>query len=143
MSSDKPKSFREKHPGEEPDSMIKEKIMGLAKEGKIPCAVAFEAAGDLGENPEKIGKTIDLLDYRLTRCQLGLFGYAPEKKIVKPVQEENRAVKEAIHGRQKDGRLSCRHAWDIAEDLQVRKMTVSGHCEGMGIKIKPCQLGAF
>jgi len=40
-------------------------------------------------------------------------------------------------------RLSCRQVWEIAKRSGVRKMTASNACEALGIKIKPCQLGAF
>jgi hypothetical protein len=74
---------------------------------------------------------------------MGLFGYQPEKKIVKPSVEVGAElgvqIEEALIG----GRLSCASTWKIAEKLGVAKMEVSSACEAMGIKIKPCQLGAF
>jgi hypothetical protein len=91
----------------------------------------------------EVGKTADLLGCRLTKCQLGLFGYSPEKKIVGPKHPEEPAVTQAIEDEAKNGRISCRQAWGIAKRFGVRKMTVSSACEAINIKIKPCQLGAF
>jgi hypothetical protein len=83
------------------------------------------------------------MNFKLTKCQLGLFGYQPDKKIVKPQDSINSEMKDAISAGLVHGRLSCQRAWDIASRLHVRKMTVSSACEAMGIKIKDCQLGAF
>jgi hypothetical protein len=72
-----------------------------------------------------------------------LFGYQPQKKIVKPQDSIKTDVKDAISDALFQGRLSCKDAWDIASRLNVGKMTVSSTCEAMEVKIKGCQLGAF
>jgi hypothetical protein len=56
---------------------------------------------------------------------------------------ETPALAEAIEAALEQGRLPCRAAWALAERFKLRKMAVSGACEALGIKIKPCQLGAF
>jgi hypothetical protein len=93
--------------------------------------------------PAIVGKTIDLMNYKLVKCQLGLFGYKPNKKIVKPQDTLNEELQKAIQTALVNDQLSCERAWQIADRHQVRKMTVSSACEAMGVKIKPCQLGAF
>jgi len=80
------------------------------------------------------------------KCQLGLFGYLPEKKIIKPQNTENQDLKDAIRNALVDGKLPCKDAWDIgdiASEFKIRKMTISSIVEAMKIKIKPCQIGAF
>jgi hypothetical protein len=79
----------------------------------------------------------------LVKCQLGLFGYTPEKKIVKPAAAENPDLTSAIQDARVDGDLSCKTAWEIARRFDVSKMKVSSVCEQLKIKVKPCQLGAF
>jgi hypothetical protein len=79
----------------------------------------------------------------LVKCQLGLFGYTPEKKIVKPKATENPDLASAIRDARVDGKLSCENAWEIARRFDVSKMRVSSVCEQLKIKVKPCQLGAF
>ena len=144
MSIPKGKTFSTKHKSDEkPDTSIKNEILKRTKNEKIPCAVAFDIAKALQMSPEKVGKTADLMNYRLTKCQLGLFGYQPKKKIVKPQDSIDADVKDAVSAALVQGKLSCQRAWDIASRLHVSKMTVSGACETMGIKIKDCQLGAF
>ncbi len=136
--------FAAKHgPDARPDPEIADALAERAQEKSLPCAVAFSIAESLDKTPALLGKTADLLGYRLTKCQLGLFGYAPEKKIVRPKAPEDPALADAILQTAKDGRLSCRKAWEIAERFGARRMTVSGACEDFGLKIKPCQLGAF
>ncbi|OQX03061.1 MAG: hypothetical protein BWK80_56535 [Desulfobacteraceae bacterium IS3] len=73
---------------------------------------------------------------------MGLFGYSPDKKIVK-AEEPAPEIREAILSASEDGRISCNTAWDIAARFNIPKITVSNACEGMKIRIKPCQLGAF
>lgn len=144
MDSTTESSFKDKHgPNARPDTKIAETVEARGGEKGLACAVAFDIAKTLGVTPSEVGKTADLLGYRLTKCQLGLFGYLPEKKIVGPKQPEDRAIVDAIERAAERGRISCKQAWQIADRFGVRKMTVSSACEAMGMKIKPCQLGAF
>ena len=144
MTLEKGPKFSAKHgPHAQADPIIKEKVITHAAEGNLACAVAFKIAEELGATPAEIGKTVDLLDLRLSKCQLGLFGYQPDKKAVQARPAENREMEDAIRNALDDGKLSCCEAWDIAGRFKVPKMAVSGVCEYLGIKIKPCQLGAF
>lgn len=144
MSARKIKNFSTKHrPDEKPENEIKNEILKQSNNQKISCAVAFEIAKSLKISPNKVGKTADLMNFKLTKCQLGLFGYQPQKKIAKPIEKTKTDVKDAVSNNLVQGRLSCKGAWDIALRFNVSKMTVSGVCEAMGIKIKDCQLGAF
>jgi hypothetical protein len=125
------------------DHSIKDKVIEKAKAGELSCAAAFKIAETLKKPPAEIGKAVDLLELRLVKCQLGLFGYQPRKKIVTPKAPENAELEDAVRASLENGKLSCRNAWGIADRLNVSKMTVSAACEALQIKIKPCQLGAF
>jgi len=103
----------------------------------------FQITGELGVEPIEAGRTLDLMDISIIKCQLGLFGFTPEKKVVKPAPSVSDVMKNEIESRLSDGRLPCFAAWEIAAKLKVGKMDVAGACETLGIKIKPCQLGAF
>lgn len=136
--------FSEKHgAGAAPNIEVRDEILKHAKENALPCALAFRISRDLRLSPDIIGKNVDLLDFRLIKCQLGLFGYAPKSKIVKPKNDSPPDLKKAVSDAAVDGRLPCKSAWEIASRFKVPKMAVSGVCEAMNIKIKPCQLGAF
>ncbi len=144
MSRDKAKKFSDKHGANaKTDPLAANKIKKSAKNGEVACAVAFQIAEELKLSPAEIGKTIDLLDFKITKCQLGLFGYGPDKKAVKPEAPENKQLEAAIRDNLVDEKLACRDAWNIASRFNVSKMTVSAACEALAIKIKPCQLGAF
>ena len=141
---DKKSKFSDKYgPDEKPDPEIRARILKETREDALPCAVAFKIAADLGVEPSEVGKAADLMEYRLVKCQLGLFGYKPDSSILTPATPEDPAVVDAVKKGLVDGRLPCKTAWKIAAGHNVRKMPVSAACEALGIKIKPCQLGAF
>lgn len=143
MTSDM-NNFSSKHSaGEKPNPMVSEKIIKHAMENELPCAVAFSITKELGIPAIEIGKNMDLLNYRLTKCQLGLFGYKPEKKIVKKQNSVDPEIKTAIEKALIESKLTCENAWSIAASFGVHKITISAACESMGIKINKCQLGAF
>ncbi|MDT8285349.1 MAG: hypothetical protein RQ767_07455 [Thermovirgaceae bacterium] len=136
--------FAEKHEKDQSiDPRILEAIRDRTVENEIPCAVAFTIVGDLGISPEDVGRAVDLVEKKITKCQLGLFGYGPGKQAVKPAEELDPDLEKAIRGSLAEGRLPCKAAWDIAERLELRKMQVSSACETLGFKINKCQLGTF
>ncbi len=137
-------NYSDKHgPEETPDPAVAEAVKKAAEAGQIACARVFEIASEQGVSPAEAGKTVDLLNIRLAKCQLGLFGYSPERSIVKPAAQVSPELESAIRSRLSDDRLPCDAAWQIAEDLSLKKMDVSCAAEALRIKIKPCQLGAF
>ncbi len=144
MTREQGPKFSEKHGADtQMDPAVKQKIEDNAKNNEISCAVAFQIAEEVKTTPTDVGKGIDLLDIRLVKCHLGLFGYRPEKKAVKPKSPQSQDLEEAIRVALVEKKLSCRAAWDIAHRFKVPRMAVSAACEALNIKIKPCQLGAF
>ncbi|MGD2186519.1 MAG: hypothetical protein PVI71_10345 [Desulfobacterales bacterium] len=144
MTRQKSQKFADKHaPRAQLDDRIKDKIDSYAKHNELSCALAFKIADELHVSPAEVGKTADLSETMLVKCQLGLFGFSPSKKIVKPKAPENQNLEDAIRDSLVDGDLSCEKAWEIARRFDVPKMTISAVCEHLKIKIKPCQLGAF
>ena len=126
-----------------PDKKIMDKLQKTAKDNELSCAVAFQIAKDIQADPADIGKTADLLNIRLAKCQLGLFGYKPEKKIVKPEPNVDPEIEESLRKELADGKLSCENAWAVASRHNIPKLKVGNICEALGIKIGKCQLGAF
>ena len=144
MSSQKGKNLSEKHDPETlADPQLAEAIRRCAKDRTIPCAVAFEVARDLNVPPREIGKTADLLNIAITKCQLGLFGYGERKKMIKAENTTNQDLIRAIHKALRHERLPCAAAWEIAWRFNVTKLKVANVAQAHGIKIKSCQLGAF
>ena len=138
------KPFYEKHlPDATINESIKKEVQQRAKNKQLSCALAFTIGHHLNVSLKDVGITLDLLNYKLTKCQLGLFGYPPNKKRVKPLSTVHADLRNAIDASLIDNRLPCETAWQIALSCHVSKMTVSNSCETLGVKIKPCQLGAF
>ena len=109
----------------------------------ITCAACFAIAAERGTEPIVIGTLLDEKEIEIVKCQLGLFGYAPGKKIVKPADSVSAELESLIRNRLSEGRLSCADSWAIAEELRIAKLDVSNACEKLGIKISRCQLGGF
>ena len=144
MSDQHETDFSKKHPKNMIiDPVIEKAVRRLEKNGELPCALAFDIAGKNNVAPKEVGVALDVLNIRLTKCQLGLFGYQPKKKIATPLPDLDHVLSEEIGRMAVDNRLTCRTIWEIASRLNMRKMTVSRACETLGIKIKQCQLGAF
>jgi len=141
--TDKGKYFKKHDQSIEVDEDLKNEIIEQAKNKGISCKKAEEIAGELGCSLEETGRTIDILNIKITKCQLGLFGYGETKKIVQPSKEVTQEVKEKITSSLKDGNLSCATVWKIALELNIPRMKVCADCEALEIKVKPCQLGAF
>lgn len=136
--------YSKKHaPGQGPEQGLAGAIREAAEEGKITCSAVFRIASELNVSPQEAGKAVDLLKMKLVKCQLGLFGYLPEGRVVKPAEKVSPEMASAIRSGCVHGDLPCSRAWEVAEELNVTRMKVSSAAEALGIKIKPCQLGAF
>jgi len=141
--SDKGKYF-DKHPKQTKiNEDLKQEVLQAEKENNVACPAAEEIAGRKAVALGEVGVALDLLNINIIECQLGLFGYSPQKKIVQPAKEVASDLKQAINGALSDNRLPCAAAWAIAKQLNLPRMRVSAACEALKIKIKPCQLGAF
>jgi hypothetical protein len=136
--------FSAKHPA---GATVSPRIAGTVAEnlvdGTITCATAHKIAQDLDVPPTQIGIAIDLQEGRIIKCRLGLFGYDQGNKKVKPAKEVEPSVQKSIQNHAVDGRLACKDAWHLAREYGMPKLAIANACEFLGIKIKPCQLGAF
>lgn len=125
------------------DEAIAAKIKEKISEHTISCAEAHSIASNLNVPPADIGTAIDLLEVRIVKCQLGLFGYGKEKNIPSLPEKINPDIELAITSSLVNDRLPCSSAWDIAKQFNVSKPVIAAVCEKMKVKISPCQLGAF
>lgn len=141
--SDKGKYFQKHSRETKVEDSLREEVLQAAKENNVACMAAEEIAGRKGVTIGEVGIALDILNINIIECQLGLFGYSPQKKIVQPAKEIASDLKQAINDAMSDGRLPCAAAWAIAKQLNLPRMKVSAACEALQIKIKPCQLGAF
>ncbi|MFC1493899.1 hypothetical protein ACFL6W_01345 [Thermodesulfobacteriota bacterium] len=142
-SKDRGNYSRKHHGDRELNPDIVKAVREKVSDNKITCAAVFKIAKNTGAAPGEVGFTLDMLEMRIIRCQMGIFGYEPEKKAVKPMEKVPDELENAIKEKLLNGKLTCGSAWEIAKAYGRPKMDVSSACERLGIKIKPCQLGAF
>jgi len=119
-------------------------IKGSLAEGRLPCASAFKIARRLEVSPQQVGEVADEFNVKISRCQLGLFGYGSNKgKSLEPTQEVGEELQAMIKDGVIEGGLPCATAWDIARELTKKRMDVANAAESLGIRITQCQLGCF
>jgi hypothetical protein len=85
--------YAKKHPSDRKiDQKVAEAVKGRVSEEEISCAAAFKIVSDLEVSPLEVGFTIDVLEIPVTKCQLGLFGYNPQKGFVQPAESVSSAL---------------------------------------------------
>lgn len=127
--------------------LIHQEITKFINNGRLSCKSAFKIAAKLGVAADKVGATADLIDCKLTCCQLGLFGYKTKNNktaintFADPEMPEG--LQETIMYAHINKKLTCKKCWEIASQFQTPKMTIGKLCNAVNIKITECQLGAF
>lgn len=122
-------------------------ILDHLEDGQLPCPEAFAIARQLDVEPLMVGQAANEANVRISRCQLGLFGYGPKAegrhKIVQPLADvpADRAshILEHVDG----GGITCAALWQVAERLGIRRLEASGAAEALGVRVSHCQLGCF
>jgi hypothetical protein len=120
----------------------------LDEEGQILCAAAHRIAERLGVQPLEVGKQADTLDIRISRCQLGLFGYSLKKgipgyKVVKKLDNPPEAACTSVRNAAEQGRIPCLTLWRLAAEYGLTRRDLGNIAETLELKITPCQLGCF
>lgn len=137
-------SFSDKHPiGTQIDPAIQRAVEKQAKDKRLSCAAIHRMARDLSVEPSQVGIALDLLNCKITRCQLGLFGYQPDSKPVQKAPSVEPDLAATLQEAAQDNRISCSECWQIADTRKLPRMAVASACETLELKIRPCQLGAF
>ncbi len=112
--------------------------------GKVSCAAAFRIVEELNVKPSEVGQTLDLLEMKIVKCQLGLFGYRGRNRLIaKPAKSVPPELERALRSALVNDRLPCAAAWDIAKRFDLPKMSITSACEKLHIRIGKCQLGSF
>ena len=79
--------YAQKHPRETKiEDSLKQEVLKEAKENNVACKAAEEIAGRKAVSSGEVGIALDILNINIIECQLGLFGYSPQKKIVQPAK---------------------------------------------------------
>jgi hypothetical protein len=136
--------YAEKYPsGRTTNPLLVKAVKDKADYGVIPCASAIMIAEEMNVPTEEIGFTIDMLEIRISKCQLGLFGNTPISKITKAEENIDKELQQAILDKSIDNRLPCAAAWELAKLFKIPKIKIAGACEALKLKISNCQLNAF
>jgi hypothetical protein len=136
-----------KHPpGTKPNERIAKAIREKTPGGELACAVAEKIAKDLKVSIPEVGVTADLLEMKIKKCQLGLFGWGKKPdhgKDIRAADSVSAQMKSALGKAAENGAVTCAAAWAIADRLGTERKAVSAACDTLGLKIRKCQLGAF
>ena len=136
-----------KHPpGTRPNEQIAKAIREKSSAGELACGVGEKISKDLSVNISEVGITADLLEVKIKKCQLGLFGWGKEPnhgKEIHAADSVSAEMKRAIEDVTQNGAVTCAALWAIANRLGTERKVVSAACETLGFKIQACQLGAF
>lgn len=137
--------YRAKHaPNIQLDPALAKIVREKSKDGHLTCSSAFTIAKKTGASPTEVGRAADLLEIKISKCQLGLFGHMKEKpNIVEPEGKVSAELEQALREGMVNGTLPCRKAWDIAWRFGLSKIKITAACERLNIRLGPCQLGTF
>jgi hypothetical protein len=136
-----------KHP---PGTKLNERIAKAIREKspgpELACGMAEKISKELKVAISEVGITADLLEMKIKKCQLGLFGWGKKKdhgKDIQAAKSVSAGMKSALEEAAVNGAVTCAEAWAIADRLSVERKAVSAACDALGLRIRECQLGAF
>ncbi len=136
-----------KHPqGTKPNEQIAKAIREIAPGGELACAMGEKISKELKVDISEVGSTADLLEMKIKKCQLGLFGWGKKLNHGKDIHVADSVsveMKSALEEATENGVVTCAAAWAIADRLGTERRAVSAACDALGLKIQACQLGAF
>ncbi len=136
-----------KHPpGTRPNEQIAKAIREKSPGGELACAMGEKISKELKLDISEVGITADLLEMRIKKCQLGLFGWGKKPEHGKDIHAADSIsveMKSAIEEVAENGGVTCAALWMIADRLGVERKAVSSACDTLRLKIRACQLGAF
>lgn len=136
--------FFKKHPeGTKVGDALKQEILKQTKDNNIFCKAAEKISESQNVAMNEIGVAIDMLNINIVGCQLGLFGFDGKQKHVVAAPSVIPDLEASIRQALVNGRMPCTAAWTIASQFELKRLDVCAACEKLGIRVKPCQLGAF
>ncbi len=126
---------------------MKTTIEGHVKDGFLPCPQVYIIAKKMNMTPANVGAEADKLGIRLSRCQLGLFGY-PGRQGWKGAGVTEMPVPDGLEDTIKqaakdENQIGCKTAWNLARKFRISRMQMGWVIETTGVRIANCQIGAF
>jgi hypothetical protein len=129
------------------DEQLHQAIVERLEEGRLPCAEAHAIAHRFGLDPLSVGQAADDAGIRISRCQLGLFGYGPKSegkhKIVQAMEHVPEPLAEKLHAAVHRDGITCVDIWEVADELEISRLEASNAVEALRLRVSRCQLGCF
>jgi hypothetical protein len=129
------------------DERLRQAVQGHLEDGALSCSQAHAIAQELRVDPLDVGQAADDIGVRISRCQLGLFGYgskaAGTHKIVRPMAQVPPSLEAALRAEAGEEGLPCIAVWRIADTLGYSRLETSNAVESLGLRVSHCQLGCF
>ena len=130
------------------NEQIAKEIREKSRDGELLCAAGERISQDLKVEIAEVGITADLLEIKIKKCQLGLFGWGDKPNHGKDIRATATdsipaELKSALRKVTIDGVVTCAALWTIADQLSIKRKAVSAACDALKIKIGACQLGTF
>jgi len=136
-----------KHPPDtKPNEQIAKAIREKSPGGELACGMGEKISKLLKVDISEVGITADLLEMKIKKCQLGLFGWGKKPSHGKDVHAADSVsveLKSALEEVAENGGVTCAALWVIADRLGAERKVVSAACDTLRLKIRKCQLGAF
>ena len=136
-----------KHPSiARPNERIAKAVRDNSPDGTLACGMGEKISKELKVDISEVGITADLLEVKIKKCQLGLFGWGRKPNHGKDIHAAawvSVEIKSALEKEAEKGRITCAALWVIADRLGTGRKALAAVCETLGIKIRACQLGAF
>jgi len=124
---------------------LERKLKDRLRDGQLPCAFAFRLAAETKTTPAEVGAEVNRLGVRISRCQLGLFGYKAfgRKGLLQGFEEVPGDVAVSLKAAATNGTISCADLWRVAEEHGLPRVAVACAAETLDLQVTPCQLGCF
>lgn len=129
------------------DERLRQAMLERLEDGKLPCNQAYAIAQILEITPLTVGLAANEANIRISRCQLGLFGFGPKAegkhKIVHPMDEVPERLAARLRAQADRDSITCTKVWKVADGLGYKRLEASSAVEAMGLKVSRCQLACF
>ena len=118
-----------KHPpGTRPNEQIAKAIREKSPGGELACGIGEKISKELKVDISDVGITADLLEMKIKKCQLGLFGWGKKPSHGKDIHAAvsvSVEMKSALEEVAENGVVTCAALWVIADRLGAERKAVS------------------
>jgi hypothetical protein len=129
------------------DTKLHQAMLDNLVDGQLPCNEAHAIAQRLDIQPLEVGFAANEADVKISRCQLGLFGYGPKAegkhKIVHAMDDVPERLAARLRAGAEGENITCKTIWEVADKLGYKRIEASSAVEAMGLRVSRCQLGCF